>query len=303
MMLSKCGYCLRSALQNMSRNLILNLLSMSTIAVTFIVFISFLLVLLNVSALKNTWAEEMQVTAYFDAAAKQPDIEKSRAAIEIMPEVASATFISRDEALSFLQDSLEGQDGLLEGLSSNPLPPSIELKLKPGHAAPRTSAFDSFIARLRSIDTVDDVEYGQKWLDRFGVLTDSLTCIGICLGGLLFLFTLFIITNTIRLMVYIRREEIEIMRLVGATHLFIKAPFCFEGIIHGTCGSAAALVTLFAAQQLFFEKAEIFVASYLGPQPLIGIHFSLSLYSLLLGAALGFMGSLLAIGSLDEMQR
>ena len=303
MILNKCRYCFRSALQNIRRNSILNLLSMSTIAVTFIVFVSFLLLLLNVAALKKTWVERMQVIVFFKPATSASNVHKYRDEIEKMPEVESAQFISSDEALKFLQSSLEGQDGLLEGLSGNPLPNSIEIKLRRRDKSTRADEFDKFISRLRNFDGVDDIEYGQKWLERFRVLLDTLTYIGMCLGILLFLFTLFIISNTIRLMVYIRRDEIEIMRLVGATNRFIKMPFCFEGIIQGLCGATAALIFFVAAQHLLLDKAAAFVESYIGPQALIGINFSFSLYVLLLGALLGLTGSLLSIGSLDELQR
>jgi cell division transport system permease protein len=303
MMLNKCRYCFRTALQNIRRNSILTFLSISTIAVTFIVFVSFLLLLLNLSAVKKIWVERMQVIVFFKPSASVAALTMSRKEIEKMPEVETAQFISRDDALKFLRESLEGQDGLLEGLSSNPLPNSIEIKLRPQDKSIRSAEYEDFISRLRSLDGVDDIEYGQKWLDRFRVVIDMLAYTGICLGALLFLFTLFIISNTIRLMVYIRRDEIEIMRLVGATNLFIKMPFCFEGIIQGVCGAAAALLFVLSAQRLLLDKVAFFLNSFIGYHPLIGVNFTFSVYVLLLGALLGLTGSLLSIGSLDELQR
>lgn len=301
MIFNKCIYCLRAALHNIRRNIILHLLSASTVAVTFIVFISFLLLLLNVSVLKKNWIERMQVIVYFKAAASAEAVQKNRAVIESMAEVESAQFVSREDALALLQTALQGQDGILEGLSGNPLPHSIEIKLKDQNLG--TPELENFIHRLEGLTAVDDIEYGQKWLERFRLFVEVLSVTGVCLGVLLFLFTLFIISNTIRLMVYIRRDEIEIMRLVGATNRFIKMPFCFEGIIQGLCGATAALAFFVAAEGLFLEKMTVFLQSYIGPQHVISIDGTIACYVLLLGGFLGLTGSLVSLGSLDELQR
>jgi cell division transport system permease protein len=278
MMFNKCIYCLRAALHNIRRNIILHLLSASTVAVTFIVFISFLLLLLNVSVLKKNWIERMQVIVYFKAAASAEAVQKNRVVIESMAEVESAQFVSREDALALLQTALQGQDGILEGLSGNPLPHSIEIKLKDQNLG--TAELENFIHGLEGLTAVDDIEYGQKWLERFRLFVEVLSVTGVCLGVLLFLFTLFIISNTLRLM-----------------------GFCFEGIIQGLCGATAALAFFVAAERLFLVRMTVFLQSYIGPQHVISIDGTIACYVLLLGGFLGLTGSLVSLGSLDELQR
>lgn len=303
MMLNKCAYCLRSALQNMRRNFVLNLLAVTTIAATFLVFISFFLVVLNIASFKQTWAERLQVIVFFSPAVTEAAAARGAETVSRMPETAAARLVSRREALAFLRTSLQGRDGLLDGLDHNPLPHSIEITLRPRNADIRTPGFQGFIKRLESLDGVADIEYGEKWLDRHSLLIDALTLVGTCLTLLFFLFTLLIIANTIRLMVYMRRDEIEIMRLVGATSRFIKTPFCFEGIIQGLSGAAAAVLLCAAAQGPLLEQLAAFARPYIGVLHPVGIDGAICLCMLALGALLGLSGSLLSVASLNELQR
>ena len=299
-MLNKLLYCFKTAFENLAKSAMLNAIAASTIAITFIIFVSFLIIVLNLSAFKKNWVDQMQVVLYFKDTAPADSIDKTKAYIETLSEVSSARVVTRDEALSLLRESLKGQDGILEGLAGNPLAQSLEIKLKDNFQT--IEQVEALVKKIKPGADIEDIEYGQKWLERFTSLFDLLKITGFTLGGLLFIFTLFIVSNTIKLTVYTRRDEIEIMKLVGATNRFIKLPFCLEGIIQGLLGAACAIVFLFITAKIFTAKLISFIHLYIGTENFIFLDINLTLYILLLGSALGLTGSLFALSSLKEFQ-
>lgn len=298
MFLNKTIYCISTALKNFKQNLLYNLITATTIAITFIIFVSFLLIVLNLSVFKKNWVDRLQIIFYFSETATSKNIEEAKAFIAGLEEVETATFVSSAEALRILRSSLKGQDGILEGLTKNPLPPSLDIKLKREHLT--VEGVEQFIQKIETNEYCDDIEYGQKWLDRFITLFDILKIIGFSFGGLLFLFTLFIISNTIKLMIYGRCDEIEIMRLVGATNRFIKLPFCIEGIMQGVLGSALSLLFIYLTVNLLMNTLIASLQFYLGSGNFIFLDVTITAYVLLLGAVLGLAGSLLSLNSIEE---
>ena len=142
-----------------------------------------------------------------------------------------------------LKGQMPHHSALLENLKENPLPDAFEITLK---AAARDSAELQFLAeRIRTLAAVDEVEYGQQWIQRFTNIINLFTIAGYGIGALFFMATVFIVANTIRLVLYSRRDEIEIMRLVGATDRFIKIPFYLEGMIQGGTGTIIGLAVLY----------------------------------------------------------
>lgn len=284
----------------MRMNIILNVVTITTITITFIIFISFIFITLNLSIFKKNWIDQLHVIVYLKDDTPKQDIEALKQSIAQCQEVQLVRFISKEKALTMLRSSLQGQDGILDGLAANPLPASLEVVLKGPYLNPE--GVELFIKRFVNHSPVSDIEYGQKWLERFSVFFGMLKVTGFTLGGLLFLFTLLIISNTIKLMVYNRRDEIEIMRFVGATARFIRIPFCIEGILQGLIGAFMALLFIFAALHLGMEKVFLAMQFYLDSGSIVLLDLPVSLYVLLLGAVLGLAGSLLSLSSIEEMQ-
>ena len=139
---------------------------------------------------------------------------------------------------------------------------------------------------------LDDLRYGQKWLERFTSFVQMLRFVGIVLGGFLLLAALFIVSNTIKLTLYARRDELEIMALVGATMRFIKVPFMLEGAIQGFLGGLLSL--LFLALSFSFIIARSLNSFWLTPADfeLLFLSFSQQLTLVLSGVLLGTLGSL-----------
>ena len=182
--------------------------------------------------------------------------------------------------------------GALEGLSQNPLPPTIEVRPR---GSPAPSAVRMLAARLARLPSVTDVDYGREWLDRLEALGRSLRIFGA--GALLVVLgaALLVVANTIRLAVYARRDEIEIMKLVGATDGYVRMPFLLEGALQGLIGALLALGALHAVLRFLLPKATqafAFAAGTDAPQ-LLPVHGAALIG---IGALVGFLGSWLAVG-------
>jgi len=200
--------------------------------------------------------------------------------------------VSKEEAEADLRRALGDQAGLLDGLRKNPLPASFEIIFKDvrhGSIDPR-----EIKQRLEDLDGVDEVQYSEQWIERLEGLLYMLKMTGLVTGALLCLAVLFIITNTIKLTIYARRDEIEIFKLVGATDRFVKIPFLIEGVIHGILGGLLALGTLFLIYALISVNAiQVFGLPVLTITFLPQAHM---LLIVLLSLALGLAGSFIAIG-------
>jgi len=300
MLFQKIIYCLKAAFKNLKKNLIPNIIALTTIAISFVIFTSFILLIINFSSFNQSWAEQLQVVIYFKHASPPTVFTQAHDIIQKLPEVDSVIYVSSQEAFNILKYSLKGQDAILNGLSDNALSASLEVKLKKEHIS--ISDVESFLQKIKNIDGIMDIQYGQQWLERFLILFDIIKIIGSVLGFLLFLFTLFIISNTMKLLVYNRREEIEIMKLVGATNSFIKLPFFIEGVFQGIIGASLALLFLAAVISSFNDQFVSFARIYLGNFSFIFINTKLSLSILGLGIILGFIGSTFALLSIDEFK-
>jgi cell division transport system permease protein len=171
---------------------------------------------------------------------KVADIKRK---IEGMKGVNNVRFISNIEALERLKNQMKRQSSLLDDLQENPLPDAFEVRLTDDFQ--NQDKVETLAARLESLSQVDEVEYGQVWLGRFTNILNLFRLTGYAMGALFFAATVLIVANTIRLVLYSRREEVEIMRLVGATDGFIRAPFYIEGLIQGALGGIIGLAALF----------------------------------------------------------
>jgi cell division transport system permease protein len=201
-------------------------------------------------------------------------------------------FISKDQAMMQLKESLGGQAGLLGGLKNNPLPSSFELIFED------TDNYridpDNIKASLEKMEGVDEVQYSKQWVERFKGLIFVFRVASLIIGGLLCVAVLFIITNTIKLTLYSRRDEIEIYKLVGATDWFVKIPFLIEGAIQGIISGLIAYLVLLLVY-LFLSTKTIQILDL----PVIDIIFLTSKNAvsiILLSLFLGLMGGLIAIG-------
>ena len=284
-------YFLRKALENIWINPFLSLVTLSTIAISMLILGLFSLIYLNVQQSLHQMGGELQITAYLQETISSEQAEVLRSKVADWPEVEGITYISKEQALARFRSQLREYAGILEGLKENPLPASLELTLMPQYG--RSGNIKELSTRLGRLPGVAEVQYGRKWMAKLRVFVEVMKLVGITVGGLLLIATIFVISNTIRLTFYSRREELEIMRLVGATDFFIKAPFLIEGLLHGLGGALLAagglsLLILFLFSHLDLPLRLAVMAGSLPTGQLVAGFLGL-------GLLLGVLGSMVSL--------
>lgn len=289
-MLDKIRYFIMRALRNMRQWPLLCTASVLTMAVALATVATFFLVVVNTEQLALRWTKEIQVIAYLEKAPNQQSIAGLTKKLKNIPEVESVKYVSPADAMQRFKKHL-GEDGsLLEGVSKELLPASFELGL---YAEFRNQqGIASVIEQLENQLDVDDLRYGQRWLERFNKFAQTLRFVGIILGGFLLFAALFIVSNTIKLTLYARRDELEIMALVGATMRFIQIPFMLEGAIQGLLGGVLSLA--FLAISFVFVLSPSLNSFWLTPTDfdLQFLSVSQQIILALSGVVLGVLGSL-----------
>lgn len=284
-------YFLRKALENIWTNPFLSLVTLSTIAISMLILGLFSLIYLNVQQSLHQMGGELQITAYLQETISSEQAEVLRSKVADWPEVERITYISKEQALARFRSQLREYAGILEGLKENPLPASLELTLMPQYG--RSGNIKELSTRLGRLPGVAEVQYGRKWMAKLRVFVEVIKLVGITVGGLLLIATIFVISNTIKLTFYSRREELEIMRLVGATDFFIKAPFLIEGLLHGLGGALLAagglsLLILFLFSHLDLPLRLAVMAGSLPTGQLVAGFLGL-------GLLLGVLGSMVSL--------
>ena len=232
-------------MRDIGKNRFVNAVSIITIALSVIITCSFILFFINTTEILTLWKKGVRIMAYLYQdvpAEKIPEIQKK---ISGLYSVEDVRFISKEEAFDVLKQQMKRQSSLLENLKENPLPNAFEIRMI---ASSQTwEKIENLASQIQSIPQIEEVEYGQRWLARFSYIINLFKLSGYVLGILFSVASVFIVANTVRLVLYSRRDEIEIMRLVGASDGFIKIPFYIEGIILGALGGIIGLIVLFTA--------------------------------------------------------
>ncbi len=240
-MFSFIGFSLRRAWQGFWRNAVMSIAATATMILMLLLLSSFYVVLTGLNAGLEFVESKVEIVADLRPDATSADVDSLRAQVAGLPEVATVEYVDSTEALRRFRERLaaQGREDLTGFLDANPLPASLEVKLKD------PKVFGTVVEVLRGrTDVVHRVLEIQSLVDRVLTITNLLRTGGLAVLGLVGLTVLFIIINTIRLAVVARSEEIEIMRLVGASDAFIRWPFIFEGALVGLLGAGATLVLL-----------------------------------------------------------
>jgi cell division transport system permease protein len=232
------------AFKDIVQNRFLNAVTVFTITLAVMVAGAFGLFFYNVNGLFADWQRGIRMFVYLEDNLSENDRLDLKFRIKTIAGVEEAVFIPRAEALATLRSQLQKQAGILDHLRGNPLPDAFELTFRPTAHGDRGS-LDRIAAEIEALPAVSQVVYAQQWLQRFSAIFNLFKLVGYGLVGIFSIAAVLIVANTIRLMVYNRREEIEIMRLVGAADGFIKAPFYICAMVLGAVGSLLGLAVLF----------------------------------------------------------
>jgi cell division transport system permease protein len=294
MFLHRLLYFFREAIQGIKQNMFTHIVSIGTITFALLTLGIFIITVINLNRIFDDWGKRMQVIVYLDKDTNPEEIKKVSEKITSLPQTEKTAYVSKEKALTALKKSLQYQSGILENLDENPLPASLEIRLKEEYQNPQS--VKAFVAEIKGIDKVSDVEYGQEWLEKFSAFISMVKLVGTSIGCFLLLATVFIISNTIKLTIYSRREEIEIMKLVGATNFFIQIPFFLEGLIQGFSASLLSLGILYLGYKILISKIIIDYSLYLGYLDLTFLSQNLIIALLSLGILLGIFGCAFSMG-------
>lgn len=222
--------------------------AVTMIAISLLIVGSFLLVAENLGRAAAQWQGKSRVVIYLDGAATPQEIRAVDAFLAARPELSRRRLISREEALARFKSYFANLSEVVGQLDENPFPPSYEIEVDPRLA--QSQGLGRNIAALRAMGGVDLVQYDWEWLNRLRRLVNIINIIGLVAGGILGIAAVFTIANVIRLTMMLYREEIEIMRLVGATERIIRGPFLIEGFLQGTMGGIVAVALLYALYEI-----------------------------------------------------
>ncbi len=285
-------YFLRQALGNILNNRVFHVIGLSTMIVSLMIFGTFLILFVNVNGWLEGWGHSLTISVYLKDGINETKKDEIATFIRQLEGAEIKRFISKDRALKDLKRALGSHSGLLEGLSVNPLPSSFEVVFKEGTGQKTDPT--KIKNELEGIEGVDEVQYSEEWLKRFKGLMNMFRLIGFIIAGLLCMGILFIVTNTIKLTIYSRRDEIEILKLVGATDWFVKTPFLLEGVIQGILSGIVALLALFSGYLLLSAKKMHFLGFAVLDFVFLPNEYIFSI--LFISVALGLVGSFIAVG-------
>lgn len=272
---------LRDALITFRRTPLLSALSITTIAFSLFAFGLFGLVALNIREALERLEDRVEIRAFVADGTAPELIAQAAADIANYPEVLGTKTVSQDEALVRAKKELGDFRDVFEGAV---LPASIDVRLKPGLRDPATVKRVS--ARVKAFSFVDDIRYGEEWIEKLYRLRNIAGIAGIVLGLAFAGVSVIIIGATIRMAVLSRAKEIAIMRLVGATDAYIRRPFLIEGIAKGVLGGLLALLLTYVARTI--------IDRYLIQT--IFFDTKIALLGLLFGALIGLVGSAFSVG-------
>ncbi|MBW6509848.1 MAG: permease-like cell division protein FtsX [Desulfuromonadales bacterium] len=289
-MLEAVRYFFLRALRNMRQWPFLCSAAILTMAVSLATIATFFLIVVNIEQLASRWTQEIQVIAYLQRAPSAQELPTLINKMEQLEGVEKVAYVSPQAAMERFRERLGEDAALLQGVRPDLLPASFELGLVAEYRSQK--GIEVIIEQLESLIAIDDLRYGQTWLERFNNFVSMLRFVGAFVGGFLLFATLFIVANTIRLTLYARRDELEIMALVGATMRFIKIPFMLEGAIQGFVGGLLSLLFLSASFSLIISKS--LNAFWLTPADfdLLFLTAAQQLFLVLAGVVLGVLGSL-----------
>lgn len=276
----------RRAINDIKENRFLTAITVVTIALSILIASAFALFFVNAGDLLTQWQKGIRMMVYLKPDTSEAARLDTKFRLQGIAGVQEAVYISKEEAMDRLKGQMPHHSALLENLRENPLPDAFEVTLQ---AASRDSDELQFLAeRIQTLPAVEEVEYGQQWIQRFTNIINLFSIAGYGIGALFFMATVFIVANTIRLVLYSRRDEIEIMRLVGATDRFIKIPFYLEGMIQGGLGTLIGLAVLYVG---YFSLTSHFQPSLAGG--LMALRFFPATICLLIiigGTLVGWLG-------------
>jgi cell division transport system permease protein len=288
-------YLLREALTSLRANRTSTLVGVLTTGFTITSFGIFLLLYLNVQKAVGTLQDHIQLIVYLQDDFSSEEKGQLERWLKQEPTVEDLSFISKKQALEDFHHQFPGESFLLDGIGGNPLPASFVATLSSNSNS--ATVVSNLATQVQELPGVERVRYSREWVERLTLFVSYLELGAVIIGLILCLASVTIISNTVRLAFYLRREEIEILRLIGATGTFIAIPYVIEGAILGIVGGGLSVGLLRGMFEVFQQK--IAGLGLIGGFP-SGLEFfpvQTSLTLVIAGMMLGCTASILSVYS------
>ncbi|NPV42775.1 MAG: ABC transporter permease [Firmicutes bacterium] len=283
------GYFIKEGMASLGRNSLMSLASIGSVASALIILGIFLIITLNFNFIVDTVESQVEITAYLDESLMDEEISRIGRELIQVHGVREVTFVSREQALKEFREQLGDKEGLLAAMEKdNPLPNSYRIKTQ------NPEVVKDVANMIGRIDGIDEVKYGKEIVDKLFKITGIIRFVGIGVMAVLSIISIFIISNTIKLTVYARRREIEIMKYIGATDWFIRWPFLIEGMVLGFLGSLIAVGVLNVAYYYLFNFVVLNIP-IITLLPFDVFLYDLSIWFLGIGTFIGTIGSGISI--------
>ncbi len=243
------GFFLREAFKNLRLNFLMSATAVTTTAVCVLMLGIGMLVSAHVQGLIGQVGQGVAITAFFPEDASQEEVDEARSSVESYPEVSEVTHVSREEALSRFREMMDDQPDIADSIPSDVMPASLEIQLNDSRDS------NTVATRLEDEGFFEQLTYPQQTIERLNQVSGYIVW---ALRGATFLFlvaSILLIFNTIRLSIFARRKEIEVMKLVGASDGFVRTPFVLEGLVQGLIGAAVAALLVVAMNFVFVSWA------------------------------------------------
>jgi cell division transport system permease protein len=283
--MGRISFFLKEAFGSLRRNYFMTIAALVTVFLSIVVLGGVLVFVYTTDALLKEVEQKVEITVYLNTA---PDPEPTPAQVEAMQteimgwsEVKSSVFVSKEDALARLKEDFKDNPEILDGLTGNPLPASFEIALND----PQT--VDTVAARFTGNAIVDEVSYGKEIADKLFSFTSQARNFLVIFIVLLGVVAILLISNTIRLSIFARKREVEIMKLVGATNWFIRWPFIIEGVTVGFFGALAATAVVLVLNSFLVGKIRTslpFMAVPLDAVPYVFVTVALLAVGVVIGA-------------------
>jgi cell division transport system permease protein len=284
------AFSLKRAWQGFWRNGLMSLAATASMTLMLVLLSGLIILLSGLDATLNYVESKVEVVAYLKDTATPADVSALQTSLQGMPQVTHVDYVSKEQALKDFQERQPEVANLVDALPSNPLPASLEISLRD------PADYIDVATYLRDQSVVDSVQDIKQTVSQMITVITILRTGGLIVLAVVGLTVLFIIVNTIRLAVVARAEEIEIMRLVGASDAFIRWPFVFEGAMVGLFGAAITIGLLYLAQDtLAGLLADFFAVLPVQASAMVGQNVALIV--LPTGIGIGVLGSYVSVRS------
>jgi cell division transport system permease protein len=284
-------YFVEEAFISLWRSRLIHAVSVGTIAVSLLVLGAFLTVASNMSTVVQEWSRRLQVVFYLEDGLE----ERIRLSLEDRLRedgaVARVEHVSRARALARFRELFPDLRTLPEDLGENPFPASLEVTIRPDLNAP--TDIERLVDEFKNAAGVVEVQFDSLWIRRLHTAIQLMRWLGGFLGGILVVASVFTISNVIRLTAYTRQDELDIMRLVGATRAYIKGPFVIEGILQGGLGGLLGLGLLWIAFRLLVSR--MLASSDLFGRAVVFLPPPLAVGIVVGGMVVGIVGSVVSL--------